>query len=211
MAQILRPKAFSMRLLLLVISAILHFSMSNDLLAGSPQESFRKKTIENLKKERSNLILGRIGLPVIGKNSPSLGTRGNVDRRGDQMMPPILKDGTIRSRHPYSEYRVETGTEISSANNWDLTLTRIREDQAGIRVTSTSTFRFQIGSENNRATCELLWIDFSSSAGDLEGRYSLDRCIDLFDPEKKTRSPSQARISRDCSIGLRYFAETRRD
>jgi hypothetical protein len=219
MDRLLRRVIFYTILISLTFSILISGVFPTHVQADDTQDRYRKGTLDKLKKERylknascsqfASLILRRVGLPAVGETSPVIGTRGNADRRGDHMVPPTLDDGTVRTQNPYSEYRVEAGTEVSSKFYWDLTLTRIREEQPGTRITSSSTFHFQLGAEENRATCDLLWINFSSSAGDLDGRYDLSRCIDLFDPKNKKTSASISRISRDCSIGLHYFKETK--
>lgn len=167
-------------------------------------------------RQFSSVILAQNGLPELGKQSPVIGSRGDIDRRGEALEPPIFRDGTQRSKSPLYEIRVAGIRE--GAGRWRLELRR---------NAVVTTFSFRVASAANRASCELQTITLAAAWSEsgkprsLHESHDADSCLKLFsapDPYNPydayaelmpEPAPGQAWIEairrRDCAVGLRYF------
>jgi hypothetical protein len=222
-------------LLLFSISFFFIKSSQSDLQSnGQEDQLFRRNVLRILKKNNfvkdatcaqfSSLVLARQGLPEIGKEAPIRGTRGNMDRRFDKLVPPVFSDDTVWSQNPYKEFMVAAWNPREKYT-WTLALTRIlgtpgKLDQSkeNLSMKIKTTFNFRLEPVRNHPSCELQNIQVVSTPPHLNGgstfsrELDLNSCISLFDV---TASPTigtdqasialEQAIKEDCSIGLRYF------
>jgi hypothetical protein len=157
----------------------------------------------------ADLMLGRLGLPLIGRDEPVFGTRGDMNRRGERELLPQFEDSVSRTTKPHAMYAVEAKTDPSwPKDSWRLKITRIPggEDPDGKSATAVSEFYFQVGTADSAPSCDLLYLYYQSPEKAMSGRYDASRCIDLFMPGNQTGADVfGAILKRDCSLALHYF------
>jgi hypothetical protein len=205
--------AFFLAAASVLVGALAHAETVSSPAGFSPEELLFLRGLELDKyvmhascAEIANTLLTPAGLPRLGETTAVLGTRMDLDRRGERASPPWFVDSVLRRERPYEAYRIEAHAE---GIYWILKRTReLRAAGQSPRKLETG-FVFRLESRLNQPACELETIRFKSRAWaeDLDAQ----DCIALrgLDPSTSRSWVKEPGIfpwaKEDCDLGLHYF------
>jgi hypothetical protein len=226
----------------LLSTAILLLALSSYAASPTPQvsENIQEKRIEFLRdlehkhlvlttncEDFTNFILTNSGLPKLGKDTPVVGERLDLDRGGEKQHPPTFIDG-VRLNKPDTSVQIRANT-IAGTRNWVLNVERtykfLERDVKNLskniletdRVIGKTTFLFQVREEHTKEVCALQSIDFSQKTEkshlSLKKTLHAEDCVDVLtdkdissiDVPQSVVQIGQVILHKDCMTGIHYF------